>query len=107
MKYTVKQCQEILALHRSNPEKWNNYKYTPASRALDPDLAALAKKIGHSTDSVALKIVQFHDLDWQLLCSGSASVGNTTVMDRTVWFADVVKQASFLHSAVPNYHQTA
>jgi hypothetical protein len=105
MKYTPQQCQKITDFHRINPDAWRDLKRNPQDRSTRfPAVAALATECKHPIDSVALMIIQCHDLDAMLLnCPNN---NQASLMLRQVWFADTVKRALAVLEKTPSGRQS-
>ena len=51
----------------------------------NPEIRALATKIGRTPSAVAMKLVNIASLDPQIIASGRSGLGNASRLDREVW----------------------
>lgn len=51
----------------------------------NPEIIALAKVIGRTSDAVAMKMLNIASLDPAITSTGRAGLGNASVLDREVW----------------------
>lgn len=51
----------------------------------NPEIVAIAKRIGRTPSSLAMKLVNFASLDPEITASGRKGLGNASAADRQVW----------------------
>ena len=51
----------------------------------NPEIMALAKVIGRTSDAVAMKMLNIASLDPAITSTGRSGLGNASALDRTVW----------------------
>ncbi len=83
--------QEIMATGRWTKEQvklaFHLYCQLPYGRihGRNPEIIALAKVIGRTSDAVAMKMLNIASLDPAITGTGRAGLGNASALDREVW----------------------